>query len=160
MLDTAAVTTPIGRLCEKLKSQFPDLVLVVAGHVEDQAQLTAQITRGVVYRFLNKPVSEQRVRLFVTAAWRRHGVEHQEIIEATATNLRKPVFAPPKPTQKNMLWMGGAAAALVLLIGGIFLFSGDDEKPGPSTSAGTPQSAAAAPGSVDNELEKDSRAGR
>jgi TonB family protein len=150
VLDTAAVTTPIGALCEKLKAQFPDLVLVVAGHIEDQAQLTAQITRGVVYRFLNKPVSEQRVRLFVTAAWRRHGVEHQEIIEATATNLRKPVFTAPKPTQKNMLWVGAAAA--ILLVGAILVFSGDDEKPGVTGVDATQSSGA--PGTVDTDLEK------
>ena len=91
VLDTDFVGTPINQLCDRLKSQFPDLVLVVAGRHEDQGMLTAQITRGTVYRFLHKPVSEQRVRLFVTAAWRRHGVEHAEVMEATATNLRKPV---------------------------------------------------------------------
>jgi len=128
VLDTSAVTSPIGQLCDRLKSQFPDLVLVVAGRIEDQALLTAQITRGTVYRFLHKPVSEQRVRLFVTAAWRRHGVEHQEIIEATATNLRKPNWVAPKPAQKNMLWVG-VAAAVVVILAGAWLFSGGDEKP-------------------------------
>jgi TonB family protein len=150
VLDTASVTTPIAQLCERLKSQFPDLVLVVAGRIEDQALLTAQITRGTVYRFLNKPVSEQRVRLFVTAAWRRHGVEHAEVLEATATNLRKPVWAAPKPDQKNMLWIGGAAA-LVLVIGVIAIFSGgDDETPAASVSTPTTITAPA----NDTELEK------
>jgi TonB family protein len=128
VLDTEAVGSPIGQLCDRLKSQFPDLVLVVAGLAEDQSLLTTQITRGTVYRFLHKPVSEQRVRLFVTAAWRRHGFEHQEIIEQTATNLRKPTFVAPKPAQKNMLWVGGAAVLILVLIG-IGLFSGRDEKP-------------------------------
>src|SRR6185295_6542325 len=63
VLDTAAVTTPIGPLADRLKSQFPDLVLVVAGHASEQSALAARITRGTVYRFLHKPVSEQRVRL-------------------------------------------------------------------------------------------------
>ena len=129
VIDTSATTSSISQLCDRLKSQFPDLVLVVAGRIEDQALLTAQITRGTVYRFLHKPVSEQRVRLFVTAAWRRHGVEHAEIIEQTATNLRKPTWVAPKPAQKNMLWVGGAAA-LVLILGGIWLFSGGDDNPG------------------------------
>ena len=128
VLDTTAVSSPIGQLCDRLKSQFPDLVLVVAGRIEDQALLTAQITRGTVYRFLHKPVSEQRVRLFVTAAWRRHGVEHQEIVEATATNLRKPNWVAPKPAQKNMLWVG-VAAAVVVVLAGIWLFSGGEQQP-------------------------------
>jgi TonB family protein len=150
VLDTASVTSPIAQLCDRLKSQFPDLVLVVAGRIEDQALLTAQITRGTVYRFLNKPVSEQRVRLFVTAAWRRHGVEHAEVLEATATNLRRPVWTAPKPDQKNMLWIGGAAA-LVLVIGAIAIFSGDDDDaPTASVSTATTVTAPA----NDAELEK------
>jgi protein TonB len=150
VLDTAYVTTPISQLCDRLKSQFPDLVLVVAGRVEDQGLLTAQITRGTVYRFLHKPVSEQRVRLFVNAAWRRHGVEHAEVLEATATNLRKPTWAAPKPAQKNMLWIGGAAAVVLVLVAGWFISgSGKNEA---QTTASTP--APASPrGTVDNELE-------
>jgi TonB family protein len=116
VLDTAAITTPISQLADRLKSQFPDLVLVVAGHVTDQSTLAAQITRGTVYRFLHKPVSEQRVRLFVNAAWRRHGVEHAEIIEATASGLRKPVWVTPKPSKKSMMWIGAAAAGALLLV--------------------------------------------
>src|SRR5512138_1975133 len=127
VLDTESITTPINQLCDRLKSQFPDLVLVVAGRHEDQGLLTAQITRGTVYRFLHKPVSEQRVRLFVTAAWRRHGVEHAEVLEATATNLRKPVWSTPKAPPKNIIWIGGGAA-LVLVIGAIWLFSGGEKK--------------------------------
>jgi len=150
VLDTDFVTTPIHQLCDRLKSQFPDLVLVVAGRHEDQGQLTAQITRGTVYRFLHKPVSEQRVRLFVTAAWRRHGVEHAEVLEATATNLRKPVWNTPKAPPKNMMWIGGAAA-LILVIGAIFVFSGG-EKQGDVVGVDAP--AAAVPrGTVDTPLE-------
>ena len=152
VLDTDFVTTPINQLCDRLKSQFPDLVLVVAGRHEDQGMLTAQITRGTVYRFLHKPVSEQRVRLFVTAAWRRHGVEHAEVLEATATNLRKPVWATPKPASKNLMWIGGAAA-LVLVVGAIFIFSGGGEKKGAVVSVDAPV-VATQRGTVDNELEE------
>ena len=150
VLDTDFVTTPINQLCDRLKSQFPDLVLVVAGRHEDQGMLTAQITRGTVYRFLHKPVSEQRVRLFVTAAWRRHGVEHAEVLEATATNLRKPVWTPPKAAPKNLMWIG-AAAALVLVVGAIFIFSGGEKK-GDVVSVDAPV-VATQRGTVDNELE-------
>jgi TonB family protein len=151
VLDTDFVTTPINQLCDRLKSQFPDLVLVVAGRHEDQGMLTAQITRGTVYRFLHKPVSEQRVRLFVTAAWRRHGVEHAEVLEATATNLRKPVWNTPKAPPKNLMWIGGAAA-LVLVIGAIFVFSGSGEKKGDVVTVDAP-TVTTPRGTVDTELE-------
>ncbi len=72
VLDVAALATPAGHLAARLHAQFPDIVLIVAGGSEDQAAVAAQITDGSVHRFLHKPVSEQRVRLFVEAAWRRY----------------------------------------------------------------------------------------
>ncbi len=72
VLDTAAVATPIEQLSARLHAQFPELVLIVAGNTDEQGALAAQITDGSVHRFLHKPVSEQRVRLFVESAWKRH----------------------------------------------------------------------------------------
>jgi len=72
VLDVAALATPAGHLAARLHAQFPDIVLIVAGGSEDQAAVAARITDGSVHRFLHKPVSEQRVRLFVEAAWRRY----------------------------------------------------------------------------------------
>ena len=76
VLDIAALATPAGQLAGRLHAQFPDVVLIVAGSAEDQASLAAQITNGSVHRFLHKPVSEQRVRLFVEAGWRRRAEAH------------------------------------------------------------------------------------
>ncbi|MBV8342633.1 MAG: hypothetical protein JO173_09680, partial [Gammaproteobacteria bacterium] len=73
VLDCAALTTPVGELARRLRAQFPELVLIVAGRVADQERLAGEISVGTVHRFLHKPLSEQRVRLFVDAAWRRHG---------------------------------------------------------------------------------------
>src|SRR5690349_5899542 len=36
VIDASAVSSPIGLLVERLKAQFPDLVLVVAGSSNDQ----------------------------------------------------------------------------------------------------------------------------
>jgi hypothetical protein len=99
LVDAAAATTPITSLTERLKTQFPDLVLVVAGGTDDQGALTPQITRGMVYRFLHKPLSEQRVKLFVAAAWRRHGEEHSGIFAPARTQTTRtlPVQRRRKP---------------------------------------------------------------
>jgi TonB family protein len=145
VLDTAAITSPVGQLADRLKSQFPDLVLVVAGNANDQSVLTTQITRGTVYRFLHKPVSEQRVRLFVNAAWRRHGVEHAEIIEATASNLRKPAWVTPKP-KKNVLYIGGAIAAAVVLILATYFVT--RQGPAPAVADAAASSASSLPGAA------------
>jgi protein TonB len=71
VLDTAAAVNSIAQLTQRLKAQFPDLVLIVTGGAAEQAALSAQVTSGNVYRFLHKPASEQRIRLFIDAAWRR-----------------------------------------------------------------------------------------
>ena len=74
VLDTAAAVSSIAQLTQRLKAQFPDLVLIVAGGAAEQAALAAQVTSGDVHRFLHKPASEQRIRLFIDAAWRRRGI--------------------------------------------------------------------------------------
>jgi len=72
VIDCAAVATRIDQLIDRLHAQFPELVLIAAGGSDEQGMLGTQITDGSVHRFLHRPLSEQRVRLFVEAAWRRH----------------------------------------------------------------------------------------
>ena len=72
VIDCAAVGSSIAQLIDRIHAQFPELVLIVAGSADQQGLLAQQITDGSVHRFLHRPVSEQRVRLFVGAAWRRH----------------------------------------------------------------------------------------
>jgi TonB family protein len=102
VLDTAALATPAPQLAARLHNQFPDVVLIVAGGATEQTGLTAQITDGSVHRFLHKPVSEQRVRLFVESAWRRHA-------ETETVNLQK-AAAPASGG-------AGAAARWLLIVG-------------------------------------------
>jgi TonB family protein len=90
LLDCAAIATPIAQLTERLQAQFPDLVLIVAGSIEEQGMLAAHITDGSVHRFLHKPFSEQRVRLFVEAAWRRHAEAHAAPRPATTRQAAAP----------------------------------------------------------------------
>jgi TonB family protein len=111
LIDAAAVASPLTSLTERLKAQFPDLVLVVAGGTDEQGALTPQITRGTVYRFLHKPLSEQRVRLFVAAAWRRHGEEHSGIIGDART--QPPPLLTKVPSRKPWWLLGVMVLATV-----------------------------------------------
>jgi protein TonB len=88
VIDAAATVSSIGQLTHSLKVQLPDVVLIVAGGSAEQAALTAQVSSGEVYRFLHKPASEQRVRLFVDAAWRRR----EKGDSATTSVQRLPQF--------------------------------------------------------------------
>ena len=135
IIDAAAVTSAVEKLTDRLKTQFPDLVLIVAGGVDDQSALAAQITNGTVYRFLHKPVSEQRVRLFVEAAWRRHGQEHAGFVDTMTTTM---VLPAPRRTLPPALLVGGGAAlgALALLSVWVALRKPEVSRPNGATAAG------------------------
>jgi len=78
LLDSMFIEGDLGAMAERMRATWPDLVLVVVGTAEEQSKVASQITSGVVYRFLHRPVSAPRVRLFVEAALRRHEVENVE----------------------------------------------------------------------------------
>jgi len=112
LLDSMFIEEDLGALAERLRDTWPDLVLVVVGTAEEQSKVTSQITSGVVYRFLHRPVSAPRVRLFVEAALRRHEVENVErTLEQTL-----PVFAKQEAAAGSKS-AGGNRARLLGFIG-------------------------------------------
>lgn len=133
VLDCAALVTPVATLTDRLHRQFPDLVLIVAGNTDEQGALAAQITDGSVYRFLHKPVSEQRVRLFVEAAWRRYA-EGDGVLRA----VRAAPPARPAGGAKRWLAISALGALAALLIGGAVVWFANRTPAGPveRTSAG------------------------
>jgi len=150
LIDAATVPGPIAELTSRLRQQFPDLVLVVAGGAEHQGRLAAQITSGDVYRFLHKPVSAQRVRLFIEAALRRHDEEHAAVRlqggapgTAASTGGAAAVDAtgvvPPEPPTRGRppLPLVVFAAAGALVVAGGLWWALRDSDPGPQ-GAGAP----------------------
>ena len=113
VLDTAAVVSAIAQLTQSLKAQFPDVVLIVAGGAYEQAGLAEQVTSGAVYRFLHKPASEQRIRLFIDAAWRRRRAEH---VSGNTTNTLTRLAEPQAP-RRLALTLGIAALAVAVTAG-------------------------------------------
>jgi len=55
----------------RIHEQFPDISIIVAGRRDDEAQLSELISQGVIFRFLHKPASADRIRNFVDATLRR-----------------------------------------------------------------------------------------
>jgi protein TonB len=138
LLDSMFIEGDLGALVERMRNTWPDLVLVVVGTAEEQSKVAAQITSGVVYRFLHRPVSAPRVRLFVDAALRRHEVEN---VERTLEQVR-PDFSKLETPRKSA--SAGVGRALlpgilgaVLLAGAVAWYS--------FTSGGDDPVAAAAP---------------
>jgi TonB family protein len=149
LLDAAAVATPIAQLAARLRSQFPDLVLVVAGGLDDQGALTQLIADGSVHRFLHKPVSEQRVRLFVGAAWRRHEEALSGARAAAATS------APQARAPAGKRWL--LAIAAVAGVAALLTWRAFQETAAPGAAHATP-AAVAGDAALENLLARADRA--
>ena len=111
-IDTGAPQSPPGmaaELTQRLHQQFPDVVLVAAGDGVAQSELAALITDGTIYRFVHKPVSAQRVKLFVDAAWRKRAGLSSGLFPA----LSMPQLPPIAPMARPVPWLGILAAAVV-----------------------------------------------
>jgi TonB family protein len=165
LLDSMFIEGDLAAMAERLRETWPDLVLVVVGTAEEQSKVAGQITSGVVYRFLHRPVSAPRVRLFVDAALRRHEVENVErTLEQTRpdfSRLEKAAKAKSGDPNPIRALLPGIIGAVIVIAGAGIWFarsSGDRKEvaaaPAPetqvvSTPADTapaePQPAARAP---------------
>jgi TonB family protein len=125
LLDSMFVEGDLAALSERLRGNWHDLVLVVVGTAEDQSKVASQITSGVVYRFLHRPVSAPRVRLFVEAALRRHEVENVErTLEQTRPDFsRFEAGSSGKSGRNRSGLLAGAAVAVLALAAGGWYFS-------------------------------------
>ncbi|MEO8016578.1 MAG: TonB family protein [Pseudomonadota bacterium] len=139
LLDSMFIEGDLGAMAERLRATWPDLVLVVVGTAEEQSKVAAEITTGVVYRFLHRPVSAPRVRLFVDAALRRHEVENVErTLEQTRPDFSKFETAKSRSSgDKRGAMIGVAAAFLAVAAGGAWyaLSSGGSESAAPESAA-------------------------
>jgi TonB family protein len=105
VLDVLALAEDISVFVAQIKRQFPDLVLVVAGSRETENLLANLISAGTVYRFIHKPMSPGRAKLFAEAAVRKY-VEQRKRVPA----------APPRASASagNQRLLKVAAAALLV----------------------------------------------
>jgi outer membrane biosynthesis protein TonB len=71
LLDVAVTGRDSGRIVERLSDQFPGVPIVVTGRRDDEAAMSSLISSGAIFRFLHKPLSEDRARTFVEAGVRR-----------------------------------------------------------------------------------------
>jgi periplasmic protein TonB len=148
----AAVTA---QLTQRLHHQLPDVVLVVAGDGAAQSELAALIAEGTIYRFVHKPVSAQRVKLFVDAAWRkRDGTSSGSsgLYQALSMSQTLPIMPMARPVP----WLGITGCAAVLGVAVVWyalhsrVVAPDTEQvlappPGATTPDPTPTPSIAAP---------------
>jgi TonB family protein len=110
VLDAQALNATANLFIAQIKRQFPDLIVVVAGSREAETGLARAISDGTVYRFIHKPMSPGRARLFADAAVRKY-----------AEQCKRDDGAVAAATTNHGLLIGAACAALCVVLGVIWL---------------------------------------
>jgi TonB family protein len=87
VLDVQALNEAAPVFIGQIKRQFPDLVVVVAGTRDAETSLAGLISAGTVYRFIHKPMSPGRARLFADAAVKRYEEQRRR---AAAPSIKSP----------------------------------------------------------------------
>jgi TonB family protein len=137
VLDAQALHEAAGVFVEQIKRQFPDLVIVAAGHRDDENSLAGLISAGLVYRFIHKPMSPARAKLFAEAAIKRYEDHRRRAAQA-------PRSKGASPTSRN--WLAGVAMGTVALAAAVAWMV---HRSGGEEAAAPPAAEAARPGSAE-----------
>ncbi|MFO1503737.1 MAG: energy transducer TonB [Steroidobacteraceae bacterium] len=110
MIDAGSLDAPIEGAVDAITTQFPDLKLMVAGHSPEQTALARRIADQTVFRFVHKPASPQRLKLFVDAA-----VRPTEAPLGRATTADKPFGDSPSLARIDTAVRGRSPMTLALV---------------------------------------------
>ena len=113
VLDVPALNEAAARFVTDIKKQFPDLVVVVAGTRESETELAGLISDGSIYRFIHKPMSPARARLFAEAAVKRFDERRRRVGEVSAP--------PAAPNHRQQIIIAASAAVLAIVLGSAWL---------------------------------------
>jgi TonB family protein len=108
VLDVLALNETPSVFISQIKRQFPDLVVLVAGNRDSETSLAGLISAGTVYRFIHKPMSPGRAKLFADAAVKKY--EEQRRRAATTPSVNR------RPRSGRGALIGGAVGALGVAI--------------------------------------------
>jgi protein TonB len=139
----AAAHSPPGataQLAQRLHIELPDVVLVVAGDGAAQTELAALIGDGTIYRFVHKPVSAQRVKLFVDAAWRKRDGAASGIFPALP--IPQPELLTPMP--RGSVWLPTTVGMAVVAVTAAWYLLHAQLAPPPAAATPIPAPAPAA----------------
>ena len=113
LIDASSVSTPLKGFIATLREQFPQLLLILTGPAQLQAQLSAQIDDGTIFRFVHKPASSQRLKLFIDSALRQQALPEFPIERPMAgAALRAAAPEPPAGGRGGLALAGLSGAAL------------------------------------------------
>jgi hypothetical protein len=109
VLDVQSEADAARRFVAQIKRQFPDLVVVAAGNREAEAALARLISEGIVYRFMHKPMSRARAKMFADAAVKRYETHRERARVAPPARL----FDKRRRRLIVLLLLGVVAAAII-----------------------------------------------
>jgi TonB family protein len=137
VIDVQALNDAPSVFIGQIKRQFPDLVIVVAGNRDHETSLAGLISAGIVYRFIHKPMSPGRAKLFVEAAIKKHDEQRRRAAEIPERE---------RDSRLPRAWLVGSAigACALIAIAAWFNYRGSGEAAGPSQAAAAPKPAQAA----------------
>jgi len=110
VLDVLALNETATVFVEQIKRQFPDLVVVVAGNRDAETSLAALISAGTVYRFIHKPMSPGRAKLFADAAVKKYDEQRKRSAAAGPPAKRS------SPPYRGVLIGGAIGVAGVITV--------------------------------------------
>jgi TonB family protein len=132
VLDVHALSEAPEVFIAQIKRQFPDLVVVVAGNRDAETSIAALISAGIVYRFIHKPMSPGRAKLFADAAVKKFDEQRRH----AATSL--PVH---RKTDRKWGWRIGGAIAVLAVIAAVMvaMYQSGEAPIGASHGTSTPR---------------------
>jgi len=143
VLDVLALNETPSVFISQIKRQFPDLVVVVAGNRDSETSLAGLISAGTVYRFIHKPMSPGRAKLFADAAVKKYEEQRRRAASTPAVNRR--------PRSHRGALIGSALGALgVAIVATWAIRRGSDEDAGAPPHIAAP--GAAHPGAAESPL--------
>lgn len=151
LIDCASIDAPVDALVDAIAKQFPELRLLVAGSGADQTLLATRIEKQTVFRFVHKPASAQRLKLFLDTVSRQSDTSRAPLataFEATPFGVTRQARARTNsggrsPSRNVVIGIG---IAVVLAIGlGAWLFWPDGAAKKSASSRTTVAAGSSAP---------------
>jgi TonB family protein len=139
VLDVQALNEISSVFIGQIKRQFPDLVVVVAGNRDAETSLAGLISVGTVYRFIHKPMSPGRAKLFADAAVKKY--EEQRKRSAAIPPIKS------HPRSNRGVLIGGTIGVLGVIVVTTWVMHRSRD-----VDAGAPRADAAARPSVESPL--------